>query len=182
MTGKNNDKIRYVAVGGAVAVVLLSVGAGMAFFFRTLVIWWIPVAVAAAIAVASAPALSARWGWLTGHGGRLFNFLCHVVITSSVLYGAILATNYVFADESTVHEEIAVVRSKYSKKHTRYRRGARGRQLPAGEYSTWHILVEFDNGKDKEISMPLDKYNKIKVGSRRRFTMAMGLFGMPVIR
>ena len=53
MTGKNNDKIRYVAVGGAVAVVLLSVGAGMAFFFRTLVIWWIPVAVAAAIAGAS---------------------------------------------------------------------------------------------------------------------------------
>ena len=98
------------------------------------------------------------------------------------MYGAILAANYVFADESTVHEEIAVVRSKYSKKHTRYRRGARGRQLPAGEYSTWHILVEFDNGKDKEISMPLDKYNKIKVGSRRRFTMAMGLFGMPVIR
>lgn len=167
-----------------VAILLASIlmlGAGMAIFGRTIVKWWIPVAIALVPAILTAPLLMRRWEKLSDIPNRAVNIIIHIFVGGSVLYFALLGLNMAGADVKGEHVETTTVIQKYSKEHTRYRRVGRGRNIPNGTYKTYHIVLEFSDGRLKEQELPLSSYRNVRTGQHRDLKVARGLFGMPVI-
>lgn len=168
-----------------VIVLLISfllLGGGIAIYANSLTSWWIPVIPAATVALGTAPMLSRKWERLTDIGNGIVNSLCHIFVTGSLTYFAFLGVNYWGADrDSDVAERTEIVK-KYRKSHTRYRRVSRRHHVPDGEYYTYHLLLRFDDGRDKEMEVPFDSYRKASVGGHRTLHVQDGLLGISVIK
>lgn len=155
-------------------------GAGFFFFDHTLVEWWLPVVVAIAAALVVTGLLIV----LLASKGKSYDFLTVIgsfLFSGSIAYATFLGGNYLFASESSLHDEKVTVECKYSKeKHSggggRYNRG------PRRTYYTYHLLVEFPSGRQKEIDVPLERFNRIRNGSTLTLQCRKGLFGMTVWR
>ncbi len=163
-----------------ISFLLLAVG--MAIYADSLTSWWVPVIPAATVALGTAPMLFRKWEQLTDVCNGIVNFLCHLFVAGSLTYFAFLGANYWGADrDSDVTESTEIVK-KYRKSHTRYRRVSRRHRVPDGEYYTYHLLLKFDDGRDKEIEVPFDSYRKASVGGHRTLHVQNGLLGISVIK
>lgn len=166
-------KVALTAIAGCACL-----GAGLFFFDHTLVEWWLPVVVAVAAAILVTGLLI----MLLSSRGRQYDIMTVIgsfLFSGSIAYALFLGGNFIFASESSFHEENVTVENKYSKeKHSggggRYNRGSRR------TYYTYHLLVEFPSGKRKEMDVPLERYNRIRTGSSITLQCRKGLFGMTV--
>ena len=103
------------------------------------------------------------------------------MLTASVSFTSFLALNYCFRREQTDHKVEVKVTKKFSREKTRYRRLARGRMVADGTYHTYHIVAETPDGNSKEVTLSIEKYNRMKRGMHADISIAEGLFGYPVI-
>lgn len=157
-------------------------GGGLYLYANSLTQWWVPTLAAAMVALGSAPMLARKWERLTNVKYWIVNLLCHLFVVGSISFFAFLGINYWGADKATDVTENTEIVGKYRKSHTRYRRVSRHHRVPDGEYYTYHLLLKFSDGRDKEIEIPFSSYRKAKVGGHRKLHVQDGLLGIKVIK
>lgn len=161
------------------AFVLLGIGAALQG--HTLVSWWIPAGAAAIPATLTAPVFARCWDKLSDFHTPLANGVIHLFVAGATIYFLVLTVNMAGADRSGEHVERTTVVEKFSREHTRQRRVGLHRYVPAGTYNTYHIVVEFADGRRKEQELSFSSYRNIRTGQSRDLTVARGLLGMNVI-
>lgn len=160
-------------------VVLLAISVNL--YGKTIVEPWLPYGLAGVVGVASI-AVSGLWSGLTGTSRWWPNALYGFAVVGMVSAFAIIGGNYYMADESTSHPEAVEVVAKYREKHYKSRRVSRRVYTRGAPYWTYHVTVEFADGRQKSIEVPKKRYGNIKMGSVRELALQKGLFGMPVVK
>ncbi len=153
---------------------------GCVYLAKTIVNQWVVIGIAVGVAAASVPLGLKFWRWTVPGFSKWVDAGLHLVFVSSLVFFLILCINSAGADFEKGERVEAVVVRKFTKEHTssgtgRLHRGA-GRK-----YDTWHILLEFPNGKEKEVQVGREAYNRIRTGEGIELTVATGALGMEVI-
>lgn len=161
-------------------VVLLSGAFGYMVYEKTLAEWWIPVGMAAVIAMLTFPAYR-RWKWLTTEDGTVVNFLCHLTCVGVIAYALFLSGNYYLSDAASLQEEEVVVQRKYQQTRKQTRRVGRHRYVADGVRKEYYLSVLFGNGMEKDLRVSLSVYNRTRMGGTRRMALQKGFFGLPVV-
>lgn len=142
---------------------------------RTLIDWWIPVLVALTLAALTL-CFSSKWQWLARTDWGIANYVYYLACVGTYCYVLFMGLNFVFSDKASTRTEKVMVERKYIE--TRRVRSRRG----AGYTTRSHcLLLVFENGQEKTISVPQSVYDKTKAGSSRVMTLRKGLFGFPII-
>ncbi len=174
--------LRAVAMIVVVAVTLILLGTASVLHDKTLVAWWIPVAVCAAIAVPCALGLQGIIGRLTQFGKRIWNVLTAWVVVFSSLIGLFYILNFYNTDAASVREYSAPVIRKYTQDRYHTRRVSRNRVVRGDKYRVYFITIELPDGRLKKIEVSLSQYNRIKTEKQLSLQLETGLFGVPVIK
>lgn len=175
------DFFRQVAMWGLLVIGLLLVSISVNLYGKTIVEPWLPYGIALLLGVASI-AVSGVWRCLTDTSRWWINALYGFAVVGALSAFAIIGGNYYMADESTAHTEEVKVVDKYREKHYKSRRVSRRVYTRGAPYWTYHVTVEFADGRRKPIEVTKKRYAKIKSGSIRELTLQKGLFGMPVVK
>ncbi len=176
------DKFRTALLVIIGFIVIILAGGCMSLYQRTLIDWWWPVGITALLALMSAAAMYPRWRRLTGTDSKILNFICHTVVSFTLILFAFFAVNYFFADDTTIHPEQVTVERKYREKRNRTRRVGR-RSYTTGEvYYEYYMEIRFSNGRIKSVPVPRERYSRIRTGSTLTFHVEMGNLGVPVIK
>lgn len=179
---KSRNILRVVAQISVGIIFFIFIGGSMALYQNTLIKWWIPVSVTAAMALISAGLMHRRWRRLTGSDSTIFNFICHAAFSFSLFLFAFFAGNYFFADDDTKHTEEVVVEKRFREERHRTRRAGR-RTVRTGEvYYEHYIDVRFSDGRIKTLHVSDKKSRSIRTGATLPLEVEMGYFGIPVIK
>lgn len=162
----------------SIFLAIIITGAGFALLGRTFIALRVPALTALAISMA---VTGLSWNFYKGSLSRYL--VCGVIfmLAASFSFTSFLALNYCFRREQTDHKVEVTVTKKFSREKTRYRRLARGRMVADGTYHTYHIVAETPDGNSKEVTISIEKYNRMKRGMHADISIADGLFGYPVI-
>lgn len=179
---RQGSKLNYVTLIILLLAAFIMLGFGVAIYANSITQWWVPVIPAAMVALGTAPMIYFRWERFTDTGSKIANFLCHIFVFGSITYFLFLGVNYWCADPETKVVEQTEVIDKYQKQHTRYRRVSRNRRVPDGHYYTYHLLLRFNDGREKEIEVKFDTYRKTRNGGHRNVSLEKGFFGITVIK
>ncbi|MDE6040826.1 MAG: hypothetical protein K2F99_04540 [Muribaculaceae bacterium] len=164
-----------------ILVAIVAIGSSIALGGLTLIEWYKPV---------SAGLIG---GWIvgmfcwkisrraTGIESRAANYVIASLYAATLLVAAFYTLNFVFDDVDTEHIETVTVQRKYTKTRHRSERVGRNRYRPGRAYKVYFIEVEFDDGRTKDIEIPLSRYNRLRSGGTADLRMSTGLFGVPVI-
>ena len=162
------------------AFIMLAIG--IAIFGNTLINWWATLPIALLPAISTAIPFQSRWRTLSGFSNPIANAATHIFVAGSLIFFLFLGLNYWGADKSTAHVEHTTIIDKHSKEHTRYRRVGRNRRVPDGKYNTWHLTLEFADGRQKDTEVTATTYRRSRIGNHRDITLQRGLFSIPVIK
>lgn len=157
---------------------IIITGAGFALMGRTFISLRVPALIALAIAMAAA---GLSWNFYSGRMSRYLICGVTLILAASISFTSFLALNYCFRREQTDHKVEVTVTKKFSREKTRYRRLRRGRMVADGTYRTYHIMVETPDGNSKEVTLSIEKYNRMKRGMHADISVAEGMLGYPVI-
>lgn len=176
------DKVRKTLVLVIMAVLGAALaGAAVYFYSRTVVAWWLPLLAGALFGVLAACVLRGFRALVAESIGGIGAWLAVFVFGLCAGAALLLWGNRTFADPASEHQELVTIQSKHIEEH-RTRRYSRGRYIGSGsKYNTYHLVLRFDDGSTKELSVPRSEYNRVRTGSRRTYTLARGAFGFPVI-
>lgn len=165
----------------AFAVLVLAVAVtGYIIYESTLVAWWVPVAVAAVIAVATLPLSHDRWRWLVGKD-RVMELFCHLYVVGGVGYGLPLAANSLLSDASSAREEtVTVVDKEHVTRRTGYRSG-RHYRTTSRVTDYYYVTVAFADGTVKELPVTRAEYHRAHGGRPWKVSMRRGLLGFRVV-
>lgn len=162
------------------AFIMLAIG--IAILGNTLINWWATLPIALLPAISTAIPFQSRWRTLSGFSNPIANAATHIFVAGSLIFFLFLGLNYWGADKSTAHVEHTTIIDKHSKEHTRYRRVGRNRRVPDGKYNTWHLTLEFADGRQKDTEVTATTYRRSRIGNHRDITLQRGLFSIPVIK
>lgn len=163
-----------------IAVILLSVAA----FFTGVtladgrVVWTVLIA----IALCTAVPMWRAWRRLTGADKFVWNYLVGAVVIASIVSSAFYSLNYFFSNHDGKYSVDAEVVSKYSRQQAKRRTVGRRVIYTSDKTYTYHIVLRFQNGLEKEEPVPVSQYLKIRVGDIKKFHVEPGLFGISVLR
>ena len=147
---------------------------------RTMVEWWLPVTVAATVAVLTAPWAVGRWARFTGSESRLLNYACHLFFAGAVGVFAFLGGNRIAIDRSAAYEQEFTVTEKIAATRSRYRRVGR-RNVRSGSYKVYYLRLVSEDGAEKKVPVTLSLYNKVRENGTVTYSLCEGRFGFPVI-
>lgn len=164
----------------ALITVLLDAGT-LVLYSRTLIPLWQPIAATAVLAIASCVVFAPKWQPLTMTSSHIVNWAVNLVFAGSIIAFSFFAINYWGADKSTERIVDAAIERRYSKQHTRYRRGRHGYTRPDGHYYTYHLELAFSDGYIKDRQVSLDQYNRMRRAHTVKCHLCDGLLGYPVI-
>lgn len=154
---------------------------GYLLYKHTLIDWFIPLLVAACIAVATL-SLYKKWVWMTNTDSKTLNIIYHLIAVGLMSCVLFLGSNFLFADTASTHVEQVLVKSKQIK--TRKNSGRLGRRHYSSTGSSsksYYLNMCFENGKEKQLWVKREVYNATRPGDKRPLKMRQGLFGFPVI-
>lgn len=173
---------RKIFLFATLLVGVVGYGSMMGFARETLIDMWIPISISGAVALISGIFLFKLWRNVTCSSKFWINYLFHVVWLTGVLSGLFLSLNFIYADETTLHEETVVVEKKYYKVRHKTKRISR-RVYGQGEaYNVYYIGIRFVDGKTKDITLSFEQYRRLKVGAEIEFPVSDGLFGIRVLK
>ncbi|MDE6653520.1 MAG: hypothetical protein K2K37_03935 [Muribaculaceae bacterium] len=164
-----------------ILMAVFALGASFALQSFTIVDWWKPMIVCAAIAAIATFPLGKLLCAITESMFRRLRYAATFVLIFSILLCAFYVLNYHFADESTRIVYTAQVVRKYSEERTRSSRSGR-RGYGVEKYNVHFIEIELRDGSTKKMERPLNEYLKIKKGGHVTVTEEEGLFGIKVIK
>jgi len=156
-----------------------------AFFFTgiTLADGRIPWAIFAALSLLAAIPIWRWWRRITGSHKFIWNYLYGIVVIAAIISSAFYMSNYFLADPASKHPVTATVVNKYSREQAKRRTvGRRIIYVPGEKTYTYHIVLRFENGLEKERPLPIKKYLKVRIGDKMEYDVERGFFGIPVIK
>ncbi|MDE7069999.1 MAG: hypothetical protein K2O63_05760 [Alistipes sp.] len=169
-----------IAVG---AGCLILAAAGYVLYQRTIVVWWLPLVAAAAIALLTLPMLSPRWRWLTRSENGRINGLCHFSIVCVLFYFGLLGGNYWLADPASACSETAVVSGRIERTRKEYRYVRRHRRVPTGKIiRTYYLEIVFPDSTRKKLPVPGALYKKTRTNPEIVLSLQRGFFGYRVVK
>lgn len=166
---------------GAILSVMLFYGFSMALYGHTLVEWWEPLGIALTAVLVIWFLLRGFWGKVWRGVNPYVALLGHMVVMTGVVLFLILGLNFWFADDTTLHTEEVTVEERLQEKHYHTKRVGRNRYRRGNPYYKYILRVRFDNGRLKEIEVPLKRYNRTRTGGKMTLDLETGLWGYPVI-
>ncbi len=171
-----------IAIWSVLAVITMMLDAGtLVLYGRTLIPLWQPVVATAVLALASCVAFAPKWQHITNTSSRIVNWAVNLIFAGSVIAFSFFAINYWGADKSTERVVDTAIEHRYSKQHTRYRRGRHGYTRPDGHYYTYHLKLAFPDGYTKIRQVSLDQFNRMRRVRTIKCHLCDGLLGYPVI-
>ncbi len=180
LSGRNI--VRGIAGGFLILMMISAYGAAIYLHERTLISWWIPLLVAVCFAAISGIAIWKSWRKLTDSGSFLLNYICHVVFSCGIFLVAIYGLNFCFSDKDTSETQQVTVESKYTKTRHHQKRVSRRVYTQGSPYYVYYFRLRFEDGREKDINVPRDRYNRTRHGSAIPVTTRTGLFGITIIR
>lgn len=177
-----NKKLRIGLMIFLIMLVLLAYATAVALYGLTVVTWWIPWGVCAALGLISGLTMWRLWRWLTNEEGFWLNYLVHVGTATGIMACLFFGINYVGADTDAIQKETVTVETKYRKEHHRTQRVGRRHYRQGSAWYDYHIDIRFEDGRQKSITVPLKRYNRLRTGSTTTVSIAPGFFHIPVIR
>lgn len=177
-SGKGRERMRTILFGISLLICFIFAGIGRAYWADTLVAWWWPVLIALVCSLPLIPFGIRLWKVISGYTQQWVNILLHIAGATAIFYFLILFINFKGANFSRGKYVEVTVEKKYTKEHTRS--GRRGRRDT--KYNTWHYMISFPDGRTKEVQVSLDRYNRIRTGSKLEVETAKGLLGMDVFK
>lgn len=162
--------------------VILLLGLASVLQKHTLIQWWIPTGACALLALPCGYLLKGLIHKLTHFKKAVWNILAGVVFSFSVFIGLFYSLNYYKSDEATAHEYSARIVNKYTEEHYRVKRVSRNRVRRGEKYQVYCINIELEDGRLKNMEVPVNDYVKIRVGGHIKLRMEKGLFGFTVIK
>lgn len=173
---------RKILLFAVMVVGAIGYGAMMGFARETLIDIWIPIFISAAMALISGILLWKLWRNVTRSSKFWINYLLHVVWLTGILSGLFFSLNFLCADDTSLHEETVVVEKKYYKVRHKTKRISRRVYGQGDAYNVYYISIRFDDGKTKDITLPFDRYRRLKAGTQKEFPVADGLFGIKILK
>ncbi|MCM1293781.1 MAG: hypothetical protein NC230_09425 [Bacteroides sp.] len=173
---------RYILIGLIILITIFGYGTMAALSPETLISPWLPVGACVVIAVLSALRCGGWWEYISWSDNIWLNRAIHTVVVTALAGGVFYSCNYVFDNEATKHREEVVVDRRYYKVRHRTKRISR-RTYGRGEpYKVYYIDVRFADGRETSLTVPFKRYKRIHNGDTIPLNIAMGLFGIPVIK
>ncbi|WP_295728369.1 hypothetical protein [uncultured Muribaculum sp.] len=179
---KTRNFIRYTLIALLVLLTMASYGASMGFYGMTVINPWIPGVASLIIALLIGSRIWRLWQFITGSDNMWINLFIHTVVITGVVMGAFYTCNYLFADDSSLHKETAVVERRYKETRHRSKRVGRRTYTRGEPYNVYFIEVRIlSTGALKSLSAKQSQYSRIHKGDTLRLDTETGLFGFPVI-
>lgn len=166
---------------GAILAVMALYAISMVIYERTLVEWWEPLGVALVIALGLWFLLRSRWTRLWSDTSVYVVLLGHMIIMTGAALLLVLGLNIGLADDSTQHSEQVTVESRERETHYHSQRVGRGRYRRGNPYYKYILHVRFENGREKDLEVSLQRYNRTRTGSTLSLNLETGLWGWPVV-
>ncbi len=165
----------------AILTLIIAMWAG-GLFMISFMPWWIPVAIGAAVVIATyIPGVKLWQSWLA-LDRRWVAGLVQLVVAGSIGAFAVIGANYYGAPASSARDVKAVVTGKYTKMRAKYSRGGRNRRIKTGEYPVYYIVLQLPDSLVTRRQVSAGEYTKVKRGNVRHIAMRDGLLGYPVMR
>ncbi len=171
-----DTKRKWLLVAVVVTGMLLG-GLGMVVFLRTIVAGWLVTVICIGCGLAAAALHLIRYP-LSGSGvERWMRPAAIAYLGAAVTFAAVMWFNRVGATEDSAMEVECEVCKKYTQTHKRYGR----HHNVTGTYRTYHAAVALPDGREKDFSLSISRYNHIKRGDRVKMELRRGTLGWPVI-
>lgn len=166
-----------VIVAGVSVSVAVFLGVGAAMFLRAILSpWWMPLAGAFVIALASALALQRATAWVTGSKRAWLNILCHLAAVYPVILFAVLAVND-FAASAEPHSISAPIERVYKSRRYRSQRVTR-RVYRSVPYTAYTLDLAMPDGKTRSFDVPYATYKAATAGDTADIPVVRGALGM----
>lgn len=166
---------------GAILAVMVLYAVSMVIYERTLVEWWEPLGMALLAALGLWFPLRSRLTRLW-KGTSVYGILLgHMVFMTGAALLLILGLNIGLADDATLHSEQVTVESREMETHYHSQRVGRGRYRRGNPYYKYILHVRFENGREKDLEVSLQRYNRCRTGSTLSLNLERGLWGWPVV-
>ena len=153
----------------------------MMIYRDTIVEWHTPWSIALVLSLLS-------WFPLRGLYGRVlldYHFilllLIHFAWATGVWLLLVLGINSWCADKSSFHIEQATVVGHFREKHYHTQRVTRKVYRRGQPYYEYIVRLQFPAGKEKDFTLPLEKYKRLRNGMAIDMPVFRGFFGFPVI-
>lgn len=165
------------------AVALILYIAGYVWYQKTVVAWWVPLVVAAVIALLSLPMLHRRWSRLTDSDNPTINGLYHFYIVCALFYAGLLGGNYAFSDNASARRETVTVVRRIERTRKEYRYLRHHRRVPTGKtIHSYYLQVAFADSTRKRIPVSGTLYRKTRANGTIVLSLQRGFLGSPVIK
>lgn len=178
--GKSGGKMswRNFFLGVVVFAVFVVCGIGTAFYDRALIGWWVVPSVSLAFALLLSLTLWRLWPGLTGSRRFVWNYCLSVAVIGSCFYLGIFLANDLATSSREVQVKKCRIERKYTTRHYHSRRVGRGRYTRGEAYYRYHVDVRLPDGMEKDFTVTLDRYNRVRQGSEVSLPLRRGLFGI----
>lgn len=110
----------------------------------------------------------------------LVRLAAYAVAATGVLLCAFLSLNY-FAGSGEVTYQTAAVKDSYMETRHKKERVGRNRWREGAPYYVYYIKVEMPGGRDKDLQVSRNRYNRYKRKPQVNIPCRKGLFGITVI-
>lgn len=178
---KAKNILRGILIGLVVVAILVAYGCAFCIYRDTIVEWHTPWGAALVLALLV-------WFPLRGFYARVFpdyhvllRLLGHLLGATGVWLLIVLGVNSWFADDSSLHTEQATVVGHYREKHYRSQRVGRRTYRRGNPYYEYIVRLQFPAGREKDFTLTLQKYNRLRNGMTIDVPVKKGLLGFPVI-
>lgn len=170
-----------IVLGLLAVIIFIMYGACMGIQTLTFVNWRIVLVLCIGLSLVSGIFTSKIWRGLTCTNRMWINYLLNTYIVCAILLMLFYVPNFAFSNRSETVNESAVIervfyKTRYKKK--RISRRTYGRGEP---YKVYYIDICFEDGTEKTISIPLQKYNRLHRGDSLVFEVRKGLWGMKIL-
>lgn len=148
----------------------------------TLVPWWRPMLVGAAVAIPASLRLGGRFGALVGIRGKWIGIVAGAISIVVVVMALFYSANYFI--NASGHPEAgqkAAVTRVYRKQQHRTRRVGRRFSARGEPYWVYRMDVRFDDGYVKTLSIQPDVYNRVSRGDSIVVPVRRGCLGLRII-
>lgn len=153
----------------------------MMIYRDTIVEWHTPWSIALVLSLLSWFPLRGLYGRVLPDYHVILRLLIHFAGATGLWLLLILGLNSWCADKSSLHTEQATVVGHFREKRYHTQRVTRKVYRRGQPYYEYIVRMQFPEGREKDFTLPFEKYKHLRNGMTIEVPVSRGLLGFPVI-